>query len=214
VSGSGLGLVGLQERARLAGGTVAARREGDEFVVTASLPVSGTARVTGGSARDDSHIDQDFLIDGQTPGTGAVNDAERTNEASSSRSHDTMSKLAKTILIGLVGIVVLACGGGLIGAYVLADQAKDAAISPAQYAAVKPGQTRAQVRVTIGDVGTIAKAAVDKGKEPPAPAGSTCDYALSRENADKNPTHVYRFCFKNDKLVEKKEMIFPNGDGA
>ena len=233
--GTGLGLVGLQERARLVGGTVTAGRQGGEFVVTAALPSSslpsssgpssslrsssgpsssrpssGTGKITGGSDRDDSHIDHDVLIDGQTPGTGPGADAERTNEASSPRSQDTMSKLAKIILIGLVGTVLVACGGGLIGAYVLADKAKDAAISPAQYAAVEIGQTRAQVKVTIGDVGTIAKTAVDKSKEPPAPAGATCDYALSRENADNGPTHVYRFCFKADKLVEKKEMIFPN----
>ncbi|WP_082105340.1 sensor histidine kinase [Demequina subtropica] len=42
--GSGLGLIGMAERATAAGGSVAAERRGDEFVVHATLPVrKGTA---------------------------------------------------------------------------------------------------------------------------------------------------------------------------
>jgi signal transduction histidine kinase len=210
----GLGLVGLQERARLLGGTVATRLEGDEFVLTASLPLAVPERMPGGSDHGDPHIDHDFLIDGQTRGRGSVNDAELTIDASSTRSLDTMSKPAKIILACLIGTVVLVCGGGVVGVYVLAQKANDAAISPAQYAAVKPGQTREEVKRTIGDVGSLGKLATDKDKEPPVPAGATCEYAVSRENTDDGPTHTYRFCYVGDKLVEKKEMIFPNASAS
>jgi len=207
--GTGLGLVGLRERARLVGGTVTTRRESDEFVLTASLPLAGPGKApAGGSDGADPHIDHDFLIGGQTLGRGSVADAGRINEATSTRSLDPMSKPAKIILTIIAGAVVLFCGGGLIGAYILADKAKHAAITPAQFAAVQPGQTREQVKKIIGDVGSIGKTAVDKAQEPPVPAGTTCDYAVSRANTDSGPTHVYRFCYKADKLAEKKEMIF------
>jgi hypothetical protein len=139
-----------------------------------------------------------------------VNDAGLDIEASSTRSLDTMSKPVKIILGCLIGAVFLVCGGGVIGAYVLAHQARAAAISPGQYAGVQLGQSREEVKRTIGDVGSIAKLGVDKAKEPPAPAGATCQYALSKENTGDGPTHVYRFCYVGDKLVEKREMIFPN----
>jgi hypothetical protein len=48
---------------------VVAGREGDEFVLTASIP-------SGGSDRADPHIDQDDLIDGQTSGRGSLADAD------------------------------------------------------------------------------------------------------------------------------------------
>jgi hypothetical protein len=117
-----------------------------------------------------------------------------------------MSKPVKIILTSLIGAAILACGG----AYILGQKAKDAAITPAQFAAVQQGQTRAQVKATIGDIGSIAKLGVDKDREPPIPAGATCDYAASRQNTENGPQHMYRFCYSGDKLVEKKEMIFPN----
>jgi hypothetical protein len=208
--GTGLGLVGLQERARLIGGTVTTRREDGDFVLTASLPLTVPEKAPGGSDHGDPHIDHDFLIDGQTRATESVNDAELDIEASSTRSLDTMSKPVKIILACLIGAVFLVCGGGIVGVYVLSQKAKDATISPAEYAAVKPGQTREQVKQVIGDVGSFGKLATDKAKEPPVPAGATCDYAVSRENTDNGPTHVYRFCYVGDKLAEKREMIFPN----
>ena len=207
---TGLGLVGLQERARLVGGTVATRRQGDEFVLTASLPLTVPDRLSGGSDHDYPYIDQDLLIDGQTRRGEPVNDAELDLEASSTRSLDTMSKPVKIILACLIGAVVLVCGGGIVGIYVLADKAKDAAISPAEYAAVKTGQTRAEVQHTIGDVGSVGKLVLDHDQEPPAPAGTTCEYAVSKENTDRGPVHAYRFCYRSDKLVEKKEIVYPN----
>ena len=207
-SSTGLGLVGLQERARLVGGTVVTRRADDEFVLTASLPLAVPERMPGGSDHGDQHIDHDFLIDGQTRARVAVNDAELDIEASSPRSTDTMSKPVKIILASLIGAVVLVCGGGILGVYVLGQKARDAAISPAQYAAVKTGQSRDEVTRTIGEVGSLGKLAVDKAQEPPIPTGATCEYAVSRENTGVGASHVFRFCFRDDKLVEKKEMIF------
>jgi len=209
--GTGLGLVGLRERARLVGGSVATGREDDEFVLTATLPrIAPETLPAGGSDNEDPYIDHDLLVDRQTPGKGLATEARYSIAAFSRRSTDTMSKPVKIILTILVGAVVLACGGGIAGAYYLADKAKDAAISPAEYAAVRPGQTREEVQRTIGDVGSLGQTAVDEDREPAKPANTTCDYAVSRENTDKGPTHVYRFCYAGDKLVEKKEMIFPN----
>jgi len=121
-----------------------------------------------------------------------------------------MSKAVKIILAFLIGGVVLVCGGGYLGLYVLGQKAKDSAISPADFAAIKTGQTREEVKRTTGELGSLGKFVVDKDKEPPVPAKATCDYALSKANTGNGPTHVYRFCYVADKLVEKKDMIFPN----
>ena len=208
--GTGLGLVGLQERARLVSGTVSARRGDGEFVVTASLPLTTPAAPpAGGSDHGDPHIDHEFLVDRQTPRQGPATEAVYSNGASPRRSTDTMSKPAKIILACLIGVVVLACAGGTIGAYVLGEKAKNAAITPAQFAAVQPGQTREQVKATTGDIGSIGKLVVDKDQEPPIPAGATCDYAASRQNTDTGPQSMYRFCYTGDRLVEKKEIIVP-----
>lgn len=211
---TGLGLTGLRERARLVGGTVETRQEGGEFVLTASLPLTVPDRMPGGSDHGDPHIDHDFLIDGQTREGEPLNDADLDLEASSTRSLDTMSKPVKIILGCLIGTVLLVCGGGAIGVYVLAHKASAAAISPGQYTAVKIGQSREEVKRSIGDVGSIGKLGVDKDKEPPVPAGATCQYALSKENTGNGPTHVYRFCYRADKLVEKRDMIFPDASAS
>ena len=203
---TGLGLVGLQERARLVGGTVSTRRQNGEFVVTASLPLTAPATPAGGSDNRDPHIDHHFLVDRQTPQQGPTTEARYSNAASLKRSTDTMSKPIKTI----IAVVVLACGGGIIGSYILGQKAKDAAITPAQYAAVRPGQTREQVKAIIGDIGTIARLAADEDRDPPIPAGATCDYAGSKQNTDTGPQHLYRFCYTGNKLVEKKEIIVPS----
>ncbi len=118
-----------------------------------------------------------------------------------------MSKPAKIILACLIGAVVLACGGGAIGLYVFGKSAYEATITTAQYDAVQSGQTREEVRRTIGDVGSLGKIAADKDREPPVPSGATCDYAVSQDTTDNGaPTHVYRFCYAGGVLVEKKEV--------
>ena len=206
-SSTGLGLVGLQERARLIGGTVTARRDADEFVLTASLPlaVPETPAVSG-SDHADPHIVRELLDDVQTPGGEPVPDAGRTTETSPTRSIDTMSKPAKIILACLIGAAVLVCGGGGIAVYVFATKADRASISSAQYDAVRSGQTREQVQRTIGDVGSLGRMAVDQDREPPVPSGARCDYAISEDSKDDVPTYVYRFCYVDDKLVEKQQL--------
>lgn len=211
--GTGLGLVGLQERARLIGGTVTAHRDAAEFVLVASLPLAVPEALSASRSADaDPHIVQELLLDGQAPAGAPVADACDSGEASSPRSFDTMSKSAKIILACLTGAVLVVCGGGGFAVYRLAKETEQVTISAAEFAAVQPGQTRTQVRDKIGDVGTAAKAVIDAGREPPVPAGATCDYAVSEDAADDVPRYVYRFCYVNDVLVEKKEI--PTGNGS
>ncbi|MEV6924766.1 histidine kinase [Dactylosporangium sp. NPDC051485] len=206
---TGLGLAGLRERARLAGGTVSAGQVDGEFVLTASLPISAPPAPPD---RRDPHIDQPRLAEMQTPSAVGEGHARYPSKALSAGSTGTMSKTAKTIVGILIGTVVLACGCVTIGSYILGKQAEKAAITPAQYASVQVGQTREQVKQTIGDVGSIGKIAKVEGQEPPKPAGSVCDYALSKDNKGDGPYHAYRFCYVEDKLVEKRELTIANGE--
>ncbi|MEV8517851.1 histidine kinase [Dactylosporangium sp. NPDC051484] len=201
---TGLGLAGLRERARLAGGTVSARQVDGEFVLTASLPISAPPALLDSR---DLHIDQPRLAEMQTPSAVREGHARHSSDALPAGSTGIMSKTAKTIVAILIGTVILACGCVTIGGYILGKQAEKSAITPAQYATVQVGQTREQVKQTIGDVGSIGKIAMVDGKEPPAPAGSVCDYALSKENKGDGPYRAYRFCYVGDKLVEKRELI-------
>jgi hypothetical protein len=187
--GTSMGLVGLQERVRLVGGTLRTGTGMDgSFVLTALLPVAPAAATT---------IDQDGLADRQTPGLPPDPDTAPHVVASTKGSI-----MRRTILYVLLGTAAVCCGGGLIGAKILADKVKAASISPATYAAATVGQPEDQVRKAVGDSGSFAKDSLF-GSEPPVPAGATCAYALS---SAEGTSLVYRFCFAGGALVEKREI--------
>jgi signal transduction histidine kinase len=194
--GTGLGLVGLRERARLAGGTYTAgvdQLTGD-FVVTAELPTS-VVRVDGAGIT----IDQEGLADRQMPGTTGPGQAVGSDDVPM-RSPSPMSKVTKIVLSAIAGIAVLACAGGAYGVYYFKKVVVDDTLSTATYQQIAKGDSQSHVRQLTGGSQNLAKETV-KGSEPAAPAGATCDYSLS-----KTLDLVYRFCFAGGQLVRKDQI--------
>jgi signal transduction histidine kinase len=196
VGGTGLGLVGLRERARLAGGTYAAGVDKltGEFVVTAELPTS-VVRVDGAGIT----IDQAALAARQMPRTAGPGEDLGSDDVPT-RSPSPMSKVTKIVLSSIAGIVVLACAGGAYGIYYLTKVVVDDTVSAATYQQIAEGEGQDHVRQLTGGSQSVAKEGI-KGNEPAMPAGATCDYDLS-----KNLDLVYRFCFVGGKLVQKDQI--------
>ena len=120
-----------------------------------------------------------------------------------------MGKTAKIVLLSIAGLVVLCCGGGLIGVKFFIARAKAASISPATFDAIQTGQAEADVRKRMPAKDSIAKDSLG-GQEPRVPAGSKCAYALSSTTVTEWSPTVYRFCFADGRLVEKRAITAPS----
>jgi signal transduction histidine kinase len=205
--GTSMGLVGLQERVRLAGGTIHAGADSErtEFVVRVLLPLVPAATVPGHSDRADTTIDQTDLAGRQTARSASIAETGSLNGSPDTGSTKTMSKPTKTTLFVLLGVVAVCCGGGVIGLKVFERKVAEGSISPETYTRVQVGQPEDQVRKAVGEKGSIARESLT-GDEPPIPTGATCLYAYSSELARDGSRSVYRFCMAGGKLVQKQEI--------
>ncbi len=184
---SGLGLVGLRERVRLAGGefTAGADPITGDHTVTAELPLR-----LGSPGTRSPAIDRSAPADRQMlPSRAGAGDVP---------FHDASRRKTKTAFLALAAVAVLVCGGLGFRAYY-----SGSAVSPQTYQQIKIGDTRDRVRELTGGDSMIARAA-DRAEQPAAPAGTTCWYA-SAEGFES----VFRFCFKDAKLTQKREIRTP-----
>lgn len=104
----------------------------------------------------------------------------------------------------LIGVVLLIAV--VVGVVFLVREADKAMIEPAQYEAVKIGQSERSVRDALPHGDSFMNTGPGAGA-PPEPDGSTCLTLLSSEigsSLDADP--VFRFCFKDGKLIEKKSF--------
>lgn len=205
--GTGMGLVGLAERVRLVGGTIRTGPSFDRtvFVVAALLPVVPAGDPAGATTT----IDQPGLDDRQTSPTPPGGDSAPHTGSPTRGSTHVMGRTAKIVLLSIAGLVVLCCGGGLIGVKFFIAKAKAASISPATFDAIQIGQAEADVRRRMPAKDSIAKDSLG-GQEPPVPAGSKCAYALSSATVTEWSPTVYRFCFADGRLVEKRAITAPS----
>jgi signal transduction histidine kinase len=208
--GTSMGLVGLRERVRLAGGTMRAYRDGEraEFVVSAVLPLLSGAAGDDLDATDTTN-DQADLVRRQTAEAASAGDTGSHIGAEETGSTDTMRKPAKITLFVILGFVVLCCGGGVIGAKLLERKANKESIPAETYNAVRVGHPEKEVREAVGETSTLAKEALSN--EPPTPTGAKCVYTFASKPAD-GDREVYRFCFTGGQLVEKQTLRPGTGD--
>ncbi|MEU1486347.1 histidine kinase [Streptomyces sp. NPDC005752] len=208
------GLTGLGERARLVGGMVHVRPTPDGgFRLAAVLPYTAQ----GGDSVSPPHDDA------MTTFVAATDDFRAQNPAGPPGDSDPVidrnglpkelaramsrTKRGNGIAIGcgiaaLAGVVVVAAV--VVGGIFLMREADKGMIEPKQYDAVEVGQSEAEVRAQLpsGDSlmrpGSLADA-------PAEPEGSTCLVLLSTELGSSLDTEpVFRFCFKDGKLIEKQ----------
>ncbi len=217
VASGGQGLTGLAERARLVGGMVHAGPTADGgFRLAGVLPYAppgdGSAQQSPPPAPVPPFVAPVNDLRGQSP-AGALGQSDRVlerialpKELARAMNRD---KRRKGFAIGcgvavLVGVLLLA--GVIVGGVLLFREAEKSMIEPKQYDAVEVGRPEAEVRDRLPSGDSFLMDGLDKGA-PPEPEGARCVTYRSTEVADdwdKEP--VFRFCFKDGVLVEKKSF--------
>ncbi|MER5727727.1 histidine kinase [Streptomyces sp. NPDC002138] len=202
VSG-GQGLTGLRERARLVGGMVhAGATEDGGFRVAGVLPY-GTepagAQETGAEAVADDFGQQlraPLLRGAVAPVDWAAVDRELT------RGRGRTGGVALGCGIAVAALVVLLI---VLGAAValLVGSASDVTISRADFDSARLGEPEDALRGRLPSGGSILTEGLES-KGPPVPEGSHCMALLAAGNSDLNTDSVFRFCFKDGRLVEKQ----------
>ncbi|MGW6703782.1 sensor histidine kinase [Streptomyces sp. NPDC054956] len=206
VSG-GQGLTGLRERARLVGGMVyAGVTEDGGFRVAGVLPYgtepagareSGLTEEGAGAVADDfgQQLRARMLAEGSAPIDWAAVDR-------------------KLLRSGRVGGVTLGCGIAVaavvlllivIGAAValLVGSVSDATLPKSEYDRIQVGEPEDEVRSRLPSGDSILTEGLDR-KGPPRPQGAACLALLADDNSELGSDSVFRFCFKDGKLVEKQ----------
>ncbi|MFD7027717.1 sensor histidine kinase [Streptomyces sp. NPDC059917] len=203
VSG-GQGLTGLRERARLVGGMVhAGAVEGGGFRVAGVLPY-GTepagARETGAEEVADDFGQQ--LRGARGKGAAAPMDwAAVDRELRRGRGRTGGIALGCGIAFAALVVLVIVIGAAVA---LLVGSAGDVTISRADYDAAKLGESEDVVRGRLPDGSSILTDGLER-KGPPPPEGAHCMALLaSSGNGETTTESVFRFCFKDGKLVEKQ----------
>ncbi|MFI2187502.1 sensor histidine kinase [Streptomyces sioyaensis] len=215
VSG-GQGLTGLGERTRLIGGMVHAGPTADGgFRLAGVLPyTSPESGVPGPSPSDTTttFVDPTGDFREQIP-AGSLSEADVAIDGNGLPKElakaMSRNKRSSGIAIGcgvaaLIALLLLVIGA-VAGAVFLAGRSDKSMIEPKQYDAVKVGQSEAAVRDKLpeGEETSITDGLYLGA--PPVPEGAKCLILTSTETGsswDRDP--VFRFCFKDGKLIEKK----------
>jgi|GEM_PF-802945 len=215
VSG-GQGLTGLRERARLVGGMVHVGSTADGgFRLAGVLPYTAPERGATGSSPGDgtaTFVDPtgDFRqqIVGGSPGEADPVIDWNGSPKELAKAMSTQ-KRSSGIAIGCGVAALLALllvAGLLVGGAFLMTEVDKAMIEPKEYKAVKVGQSESTVRKQLPEGSSVLTEGLDKGA-PPIPEGAACLSLNSSElgsSWEKEP--VFRFCFKDGKLIEKKSF--------
>ncbi|MER6995413.1 histidine kinase [Streptomyces sp. NPDC000410] len=201
VSG-GQGLTGLHERARLVGGMVhAGPATGGGFRVAGVLPYGVVEAAPFVEVADDFRQQSPTVPLGN--GGPVVNWTVSERELAMSGRGSTGGGVALGCGISAAVAVVLVVAAAF-GLFFLGTSLDKGMIEPSKYDAVEIGMSEKEVRDQLPSGDGIATIGLE-GKGPKEPAGSTCLVLASTELGsawDVEP--VFRFCFKDGKLIEKK----------
>ncbi|MFF5895481.1 sensor histidine kinase [Streptomyces argenteolus] len=210
------GLTGLEERARLIGGMVHAGPTADGgFRLAGVLPYTssgdgfpspppGDATPTFVAAQSDfraqnpagSAGDSDPVIDWNALPKELAKAVNRTK-----RGNGIAIGCGVVALVAVVLVIVVVVAGVF-----LVREVDKAMIDPEQYDAVTVGQTEESVRELLPQGDSFLNTGPGDGA-PPVPDGAKCLTLLSSDfgsSWDAEP--VFRFCFKDGKLIEKKSF--------
>ncbi|MFJ9577715.1 sensor histidine kinase [Streptomyces sp. NPDC101191] len=137
------------------------------------------------------------------PSDWTVTERELAMAMKAGRGRSTGGGIAIGCGIAFAALVLLLVAGGF-GMFFMMSSVSDAMIDPAEYDAVKVGQSEQEVRDRLPSGDTIATTGLH-GKGPAEPEGSKCLVLMSSKQGDDMESEpVFRFCFKDGKLIEKK----------
>lgn len=214
VSG-GQGLTGLRERARLVGGMVhAGPVEGGGFRVAGVLPY-GVVEASPLVAEDDFpgvfpgastnavHEGGPQAMDWSVRGWSAPGGPAGPPGLPSGRPRSRFSGLGLGCGIAMIALALLAAAG-VGGVVFLMNSMDEGMIDRAEYDQVTVGESEDSVRGRLPSGETVATTGLT-GKGPKPPADSSCLVLMSSESSETYEEEpVFRFCFRDGVLVEKK----------
>ncbi|MFD6970092.1 sensor histidine kinase [Streptomyces sp. NPDC059979] len=207
VSG-GQGLTGLRERARLVGGMVhAGPAEGGGFRVAGVLPY-GAEPAGAQDVADDfgQRAQAQKLTQPQARGRRGEQqpmDWAAVDRELAVRVPSRSGGIAVGCGIAFAAVVVLVIVT-VAAAVMLMDSAGDAMISRDEFDAAQVNESEKAVRGRLPSGASFLTAGADR-KGPPRPEGSQCLALLADHQPSTLTTDlVYRFCFKDGKLVDKQ----------
>ncbi|UZI31175.1 sensor histidine kinase [Streptomyces sp. VB1] len=173
VGHGGRGLIGLDERVRLVGGTLDHGPRDGGFTVDARLPHHAPAQPAPRPAAD-----------GVGPGPAGYRRARR--------------RVRRTLLTALA--VPLAAGAVLLAGVGMWETvaASRSVLDPRDYARLRVGQDRADIRKVLPDRQSVERPA----GAGPEERGVTCEfYAMTADRFDDRSGDAYRLCFRDGRLV-------------
>nr|WP_028416085.1 histidine kinase [Streptomyces sp. SID8359] len=223
----GQGLKGLRERVGRVGGMVhTGPTEDGGFRIAGMLPYG--AESTAGSGAEG----RSGNLGGRGPGNGArgagpygatsvvpardvrgqwrpgaVGDGGTViNGADPQREFTNIMSTRKNVAIGCaVTAVVLVAGViglGVWGIGVMMEEVKKADISPSVYEEAKVGDAEADIQARLPEEDSwLTSDLADQG--PELPEGATCRHFTSKDDQGVDELTVFRFCFRDGKLVSK-----------
>ncbi|GAA5022022.1 sensor histidine kinase [Kitasatospora paranensis] len=181
--GSGQGLTGLRERARLLGGIVHAAPTSDGgFRLAGVLPYDGA----GPPGVLEQAAETDLLLPPMPPDPGA-------------RRSPAIGCALGAGLVLLITIGALTWGG-----FAFVRSVHNATLSRAAFDAMPLGAPEAEIRPQLPP-GSNLMTADYRASGPPAPADASCEWFISGdENAPLQTETVLRLCFRGGRLVDKQ----------
>ncbi|MEW1550077.1 sensor histidine kinase [Streptomyces tsukubensis] len=209
VSG-GQGLTGLRERARLVGGIVhAGAADGGGFRVAGVLPY-GTGEKAPFVAPEDDFPRQSADVS-PADGVPAMNWNVSGQEPVMGEMYGPRGAHRSTLGgvglgCGIAMLLVLVVGAAVaVGGYFLVKSAGDNLVSREQYDEIAIGAAEEDVRKEMPSGDSFwAYGVVDGKGHPKKPVGSDCLVVVSDETSDDfDREPVFRFCFRDGKLIEK-----------
>ncbi|MBZ4322260.1 sensor histidine kinase [Streptomyces huiliensis] len=202
VSG-GQGLTGLRERARLAGGMVyAGSLEDGGFRLAGLLPYhpSPEAAEAGAPDSDDTWPSPDDVVEAGVAGIDPREEFKSLVGVTRSRGCLAGCGVGVLIVFGLAALLV-------IGAVAFFDALDKSQVEPGTYRDIKVGSPESEVRDRLPSGKSFLTSGLDR-KGPAEPAGARCLSLLSTDSPkDLDKDRVYRFCFRDGKLIEKREFV-------
>ncbi|MGA5886721.1 sensor histidine kinase [Streptomyces cellulosae] len=196
----GQGLAGLEERARLVGGMVHSGPSPDGgFRLAGVLPYGDGASPVG--REDATSVAAERDVRGQIP-AGAAGDGGADMNRSDPKEYAAIMSSKKNVALGcaLVSVVLVTGVGALLvwGVNKAIDEVEKGVIPAYVYEDARIGDAEAELRKQFPEGDSLLTDGVEK-QGPPLPQDAVCEHYVDDE-AD----IVYRFCFRDGKLVAKE----------